>query len=158
VLSYLYPRSLANPSRPRYPRTLATVNEPLIQWLMAPDAPDETLTLEDFLRRPDWHQRAACRGVGPSDYVRGARGNYDAVRAQCEGCPVRQECLEAALADDSLVGLWSRGVMGPQPNGEAFFGGLRAATTWTRQRGCGSSVTSPAPAARTGQVLVCPGE
>jgi WhiB family transcriptional regulator, redox-sensing transcriptional regulator len=28
------------------------------------------------------------------------------VRALCEGCPVRQECLETALADDSLVGLW----------------------------------------------------
>ena len=68
--------------------------------------PTRRLTLEDFQRRPDWHQRAACRGVGPSDYVRGARGNYEAVRALCGACPVRQDCLEAALADDSLVGLW----------------------------------------------------
>ena len=28
------------------------------------------------------------------------------MRALCEACPVRQEYLEAALADDSLVGLW----------------------------------------------------
>ena len=44
--------------------------------------------------------------AGPSDYVKGARGNYEAVRALCAECPVRQECLEAALADESLVGLW----------------------------------------------------
>jgi hypothetical protein len=30
----------------------------------------------------------------------------DRARAVCEGCPVRQECLDVALADDSLVGLW----------------------------------------------------
>ena len=41
------------------------MNEALIAWLMtAPDVPDERLTLDDFLRRPEWHQRAACRGVG----------------------------------------------------------------------------------------------
>jgi hypothetical protein len=28
------------------------------------------------------------------------------VEAICEVCPVRQECLEAALADPVLVGLW----------------------------------------------------
>jgi WhiB family transcriptional regulator, redox-sensing transcriptional regulator len=44
--------------------------------------------------------------VGPSDYVRGARGNYDAARALCADCPVRQECLEAALTDTDLMGLW----------------------------------------------------
>ena len=61
--------------------------------------------LEDFLRRPDWHQLAACSGVGPSAYVRGPKADYEAVRAPCEGCPVRAERLEAALVDDSLVGL-----------------------------------------------------
>ena len=44
--------------------------------------------------------------MGPSAYVRGARGNYAAVRALCEGCPVRADYLEVALADGSLVGLW----------------------------------------------------
>ena len=68
--------------------------------------PDERLTREDFVRRPERHQHVACRGVGPSTFVRGARGNYDAVRALCGDSPVRAECLEVALADDSLVGLW----------------------------------------------------
>lgn len=46
------------------------MNEALIAWLMrAPDVPDERLTLDDFLRRPEWHQRAACRGVGVDAFV-----------------------------------------------------------------------------------------
>jgi WhiB family redox-sensing transcriptional regulator len=28
-------------------------------------------------------------------------------KAICSGCPVRQECLDYALADPSLVGVWS---------------------------------------------------
>ena len=82
------------------------MNEALIGWLMTPEAPATAVTLEEMLRRPEWHQRAACRGVGPSDYVRGPWGNYEAIRALCADCPVRQDCLDAALADDSLVGLW----------------------------------------------------
>jgi WhiB family transcriptional regulator, redox-sensing transcriptional regulator len=83
------------------------MNEALVLWLMAPDSPEGRLALDDFLNRPAWHQRAVCRGVvGPSDYVRGPKADYEAVRALCVDCPVRQECLEVALADDSLVGLW----------------------------------------------------
>jgi Transcription factor WhiB len=69
---------------------------------MAPDATDETLTLEDFLDRPERHQRAACRGVGVAGYVLG-RGEGEYSR---EGCAVREECLATALADVSLTGLW----------------------------------------------------
>ena len=82
------------------------MNEALIGWLMTPEAPATAVTLEEMLRRPDRHERAACRVVGPSDYVRGRGANYEAIRATCEGCPVRTECLAMALADDSLVGLW----------------------------------------------------
>jgi len=57
---------------------------------MAPDAPEDLLTVEDFRRRPEWHARALCRGRGPAMFVAG---------------PVHQECLEAALADPDLVGL-----------------------------------------------------
>ena len=55
---------------------------------------------------PPGTSRQPAGAVGPSDYVRGARGNYETVRGLCEGCPVREDCFEAALADDSLVGLW----------------------------------------------------
>jgi WhiB family redox-sensing transcriptional regulator len=82
------------------------MNQALIDLLMmAPGAP-ELPTLEDFLQRPEWHQRAACRGMGHGSFVRGEKADYGPTRELCDGCPVRQDCLEAALADDSLVGLW----------------------------------------------------
>ncbi len=52
--------------------------------------------------RPAWRAEAACRGhdvelffptrSDPSTY-------YDAARAICSGCPVREDCLEAHLAE-----------------------------------------------------------
>jgi len=53
-----------------------------------------------------WHKQAACRGHGPDDFVRGPKFTYDDVRALCETCPVREQCLEFALADGTLTGLW----------------------------------------------------
>ncbi len=85
-----------------------TMNEALLGWLMTPGAPDGTLTLEDFLRRPGWHQQAACRGAGVDAFVlspaKGRLTEYD--RSLCEDCPVRQECLETALDNPDLAGLW----------------------------------------------------
>lgn len=54
----------------------------------------------------EWHQQAACRGKGPRAFVRGPRSDYGATRELCDTCPVRRDCLEEALADDSLTGLW----------------------------------------------------
>jgi hypothetical protein len=40
-------------------------------------------------------------------YVRGPEGNYEAVRAMCEDCPVRQECLDYAVGFGvELTGMW----------------------------------------------------
>lgn len=61
-----------------------------------------------------WQERAACSGQDPNDWmevnsvVRDARprANYAQKRAICGGCPVRPECLEEALADPELIGIW----------------------------------------------------
>lgn len=81
------------------------MNEALTRWLMDPEAPDAPVTLEDFLHRPEWHQRASCRGVGVEAFIID-RGRQYSRRELCETCPVRQECLEVALADESLQGMW----------------------------------------------------
>lgn len=74
---------------------------------MAPDAPDEfPLTLEEFLARPTWHAKAACRARGRGSSWRGAKADYGVLRALCGARPVRDDCLAAALVDESLVGLW----------------------------------------------------
>jgi WhiB family redox-sensing transcriptional regulator len=53
----------------------------------------------------EWHKRAACKGE--TDFF----FSYDEemveqARAICQECPVRQECLETALADANLYGVW----------------------------------------------------
>ena len=54
----------------------------------------------------EWHLQAACRGRGPGDFVQGPKFDYGSIREICESCPVRGECLEFALADESITGLW----------------------------------------------------
>ena len=53
-----------------------------------------------------WHLRAACRGQGPEEFVRGPKADYSTTRELCTTCPVRRECLDFALADESITGLW----------------------------------------------------
>jgi WhiB family redox-sensing transcriptional regulator len=53
----------------------------------------------------EWHDRAACKGETESFF------SYDEERVEhalaiCEDCPVRQECLQTALADPNLYGVW----------------------------------------------------
>jgi WhiB family transcriptional regulator, redox-sensing transcriptional regulator len=64
-----------------------------IEWLMAPGAP-EIQSLLDLFERPEWHQRAACRGVDPDLFFpeRGSRRYVEAL-AYCAGCEVRSQCL-----------------------------------------------------------------
>jgi WhiB family redox-sensing transcriptional regulator len=67
----------------------------------------ELPTSENLLGRPEWQRRAACRGEGTELYVRGRDGGtYAKALELCTACVVRRECLEMALADDELVGLW----------------------------------------------------
>jgi WhiB family transcriptional regulator, redox-sensing transcriptional regulator len=82
------------------------MSDALTLWLMVPDAPDVPLTLEELVNRPSWHRKAACRGHGPGEFIRGPRATYDTTRALCAVCRVRRECLDYALADPNLTGLW----------------------------------------------------
>ena len=54
----------------------------------------------------DWILQAACRGQGPDEFVRGPKSDYGTIRVLCGTCPVRRDCLEYALSDESLTGLW----------------------------------------------------
>ena len=60
--------------------------------------------LAQFIRRPAWHEQAACRGMGAAMFFPGLGGNRQVAeaRAVCESCPVRAECLDEALADPNL--------------------------------------------------------
>lgn len=92
--------------RPR--RASAPAASEAVELLMQPDPRLGDLDLLDvLLERPEWHSRAACRGMGterffPTDHV----ALLDARRI-CAGCEVRRECGEFAMAVPSLKGIWA---------------------------------------------------
>ncbi len=67
---------------------------------------DQLGAIDEVTHRPLWHARAACRGKGP-DIFFPDRGESAAVaKALCASCPVRRQCLDVALADASVRGIW----------------------------------------------------
>ena len=83
----------------------AEMDEATVLWLMVPEAP----WLADFAEvwtRPAWMTQGACRGTDVDRFVPRGGGASEAALMTCGRCPVRQECLEHALADPSLVGVW----------------------------------------------------
>ena len=54
----------------------------------------------------DWVDRARCRGLDPDQFfVRGAAQGRKVARI-CGECPVRDTCLEYALANQIEFGIW----------------------------------------------------
>ena len=61
----------------------------------------------DFVAPPAWWANALCRGIGTEPFFAGKseRATTEARRI-CSHCPVSVECLDEALADPSLVGIF----------------------------------------------------
>lgn len=53
-----------------------------------------------------WRQRAACRGVDPDIFYPASDEEAEAAKAICAQCPVREACLEYALANRERDGVW----------------------------------------------------
>ncbi len=74
---------------------------------MVPQRYETFPTIGEIMCRPQWHRWAACRGQGPDQFISGSVGaSYAQAKEQCASCEVRAECLDAALADESLAGVW----------------------------------------------------
>ena len=56
--------------------------------------------------RPAWTALAACRGCAPALFFPERGEATEAARAVCQGCPVRPECLDYALARGEDFGIW----------------------------------------------------
>jgi hypothetical protein len=67
------------------------------------DPPD----LSDLLRRPAWHRHAACRGNGITDFFPPEGSSPVRAADICALCPVSAQCLEYALDNPSLKGVWA---------------------------------------------------
>lgn len=54
----------------------------------------------------DWMQRGLCREIPPSTFFPSDGVGVDVARRICADCPVRQPCLEYALANRIDHGVW----------------------------------------------------
>lgn len=59
--------------------------------------------------RPSWHRQAACRGKGPGQWFPGRGESTEPARAICAECPVKADCLAAALEVGTMhdSGVWA---------------------------------------------------
>lgn len=56
--------------------------------------------------RPEWWDAARCRGVDPNVFYPFTDADVAAAKAVCAQCPVRQACLDHALAHREDDGVW----------------------------------------------------
>ena len=67
------------------------------------DSPDRDETDPD---ENEWMHHARCRGVNPTEFFPSDGMGVEAAQRVCEGCAVRTECLEYALAHRIDHGVW----------------------------------------------------
>jgi len=53
-----------------------------------------------------WRQHGACRGIDPNIFYPASDDDSDEAKGICAACPVRQACLEYALANRERDGVW----------------------------------------------------
>lgn len=53
-----------------------------------------------------WRNRAACRGIDPDVFFPVTEEDAEEAKAICFVCPVREACLEFALAAREKEGVW----------------------------------------------------
>ena len=63
--------------------------------------------LEEFVRRPKWQERSACRNEDTSTFFPVDGVGLAVARRICARCPVISECRAFACADSSLKGIWA---------------------------------------------------
>lgn len=73
---------------------------------MAPGISEPLTFLEELIHRPSWQQYGACRGERIGTFVPSLGGSFSRARELCSECDVRAQCLDFAMADDELVGMW----------------------------------------------------
>lgn len=53
-----------------------------------------------------WRQRAACQGIDAEVFYPSTEEEAEEAKAICHVCPVRETCLEYALANREREGVW----------------------------------------------------
>lgn len=58
------------------------------------------------MKKLSWQNRAACRGVDTNIFFPATEEEAEPAKLICGNCPVREACLEHALADREREGVW----------------------------------------------------
>jgi WhiB family transcriptional regulator, redox-sensing transcriptional regulator len=58
------------------------------------------------MKKLSWQNRAACRGVDTNIFFPATDEEAEPAKIVCAACPVREACLEHALADREREGIW----------------------------------------------------
>lgn len=64
------------------------------------------MTLTNFRTDTEWREDAACRGLDTSTFFPLTDEDAGPAKEVCAACPVRQACLEFALASRQEDGVW----------------------------------------------------
>lgn len=81
--------NLAAPARAH----LSLVPDPVEQYMLTPD--DEL-----------WQEKALCAQTDPEAFFPEKGGSTREAKRICQGCEVKDACLEYALANDERFGIW----------------------------------------------------
>jgi WhiB family redox-sensing transcriptional regulator len=68
---------------------------------------DLHIDFDDVIDVPKWYKDAACKGHENQDDFFPERGSSTVIAKRiCNGCPVREECLEYAVERKERFGIW----------------------------------------------------
>ena len=82
------------------------MNRADVQLLMTPGAVQSDTFIAALTRRPEWHARASCRGMGPDLFFPERGQSTDAALKVCLTCSVRPDCLAFGVVHSPQVGIW----------------------------------------------------
>jgi WhiB family redox-sensing transcriptional regulator len=63
-------------------------------------------TLTQAAAATSWMDGALCAQADPEEWFPNPGEHSQAAKAICDGCPIRQECLDYARAEDIRWGVW----------------------------------------------------
>ncbi|NIH87305.1 WhiB family redox-sensing transcriptional regulator [Amycolatopsis granulosa] len=78
-----------------------------MEWREGPEVElGELVDLFDNDEPPEWQDRALCAQTDPEAFFPEKGGSTREAKRICQGCEVKGECLEYALAHDERFGIW----------------------------------------------------
>jgi len=66
----------------------------------------QSYRLAALIATPEWHHRAACRGLDPQLFFPQPGESTVEAEAVCRSCSVSRECLDEAIAIGEPNGIW----------------------------------------------------